>query len=107
MLTFYKDKQNHDSRLPDDAFVLCIQTSFQLAAFWHLGSGALSQHLHIISYYIIYLWFLTLKLIGRPKHVKYIMRQLLLVNSRQDNIDEPAKVCFDWLTRYTYASADP
>jgi hypothetical protein len=31
-LTFYKDKQDRapiNSRLPEDAFVLCIQTSFQ------------------------------------------------------------------------------
>ena len=41
-LTFYKDKQDRtpiDSRLPDDAFVLCIQTSFQLDAFQRLGNG--------------------------------------------------------------------
>ena len=39
---FDKDKQDHtliDSRLPEDAFVLCIQTSFQLDAFWCLGNG--------------------------------------------------------------------
>jgi hypothetical protein len=39
--TFYKDKQDlpsDDSEL-QDAFVLCIQTSFQLNAFQHLGSG--------------------------------------------------------------------
>jgi len=41
-LTFYKDKQDRaliDSRLPEDAFILCIQTSFQLDAFWRLGNG--------------------------------------------------------------------
>jgi len=41
-LTFYKDKQDRapiDSRLPDDAFVLCIQTSFQLDTFQRLGNG--------------------------------------------------------------------
>ena len=40
--TFYKDKQDlppNDSGLRRDAFVLCIQTSFQLDAFHHLGSG--------------------------------------------------------------------
>jgi hypothetical protein len=40
--TFYKDKQDRapiDSRLPEDAFVMCIQTSFQLDAFRHLGNG--------------------------------------------------------------------
>ena len=70
-------------------------------------SWALSQHLRIMSYYIVYLWFLALKLVDRPKHVKYITRQLLLANGGQDDIDEPAEVCFDWLARYTYASADP
>ncbi|KAF8272710.1 hypothetical protein EI94DRAFT_1717755 [Lactarius quietus] len=70
-------------------------------------SWALSQHLRVMSYYIVYLWFLALKLPDRPKHVTYIARQLLLANGGQDEIDEPAEVCFDWLARYTYASADP
>ena len=41
-LTFYKDKQDCtpiDSRLPEDAFILCIQTSFQLDTFQRLGNG--------------------------------------------------------------------
>ena len=38
-LTVYKDKQHHRSGLPDDAFVLCIQTSFQLDAFRRLGNS--------------------------------------------------------------------
>ena len=41
-LIFYKDKQDHapiDSRLPEDAFALCIQTSFQLDAFRCLGNA--------------------------------------------------------------------
>lgn len=38
-LTFYKDRQDRDSRLPEDAFVLCIQTDFQLDAFRRLGNG--------------------------------------------------------------------
>ena len=41
-LTFYKDNQDCTligSGLPEDAFVLCIQTSFQLDAFQRLGNG--------------------------------------------------------------------
>jgi len=41
-LIFYKDKQDCapiNSRLPEDAFVLCLQTDFQLDTYWHLGSG--------------------------------------------------------------------
>ncbi|THH31383.1 hypothetical protein EUX98_g2811 [Antrodiella citrinella] len=70
-------------------------------------SWALSQHVRIMSYYIVYLWFLAVKLPDRPHHIKYITRQLLLANDGKDEVDEPAEVCFDWLARYTYASADP
>ncbi|KAI0056865.1 hypothetical protein BV25DRAFT_1532763 [Artomyces pyxidatus] len=70
-------------------------------------SWALSQHLRIMSYYIVYLWFLAVKLPDRPRHVTYITRQLLLANEDREEVDEPAEVCFDWLARYTYASADP
>ncbi len=70
-------------------------------------SWALSQHVCIMSYYIVYLWFLAVKLPDRPRHIKYITRQLLLANEGRQEVDEPTEVCFDWLARYTYASADP
>ncbi|TFK47259.1 hypothetical protein OE88DRAFT_1686716 [Heliocybe sulcata] len=70
-------------------------------------SWALSQHVRIICYYVVYIWFLALKLPDRPRHVKFITRQLLLANEGRDQVDEPTEVCFDWLARYTYASADP
>ncbi|KAG6812620.1 hypothetical protein H0H92_001839 [Tricholoma furcatifolium] len=70
-------------------------------------SWALSQHVRILSYTIVYVWFLALKLPDRPKHVPYITRQLLIANEENDRIDDPTEVCFDWLARYTYASADP
>ncbi|TFY57027.1 hypothetical protein EVJ58_g7277 [Rhodofomes roseus] len=70
-------------------------------------SWALAQHVRIMSYYIVYLWFLAVDLPDRPRHIKYISRQLLLANEGNDEIDEPTEVCFDWLARYTYASADP
>ena len=41
-LIYYKDKQDSariNSRFPEDAYVLCIQTSFQLDAFRRLGNG--------------------------------------------------------------------
>lgn len=70
-------------------------------------SWALSQHVRIMSYYIVYLWFLAVNLQDRPRHVPFIVRQIQLANSEDEAIDEPAEVCFDWLARYTYASADP
>ncbi|KAF9477456.1 hypothetical protein BDN70DRAFT_881149 [Pholiota conissans] len=70
-------------------------------------SWALSQHVRILSYFVVYLWFLSVKLPDRPRHVRYITRQLLLANEGNTEVDEPTEVCFDWLARYTYGSADP
>jgi hypothetical protein len=70
-------------------------------------SFALSQHVLVVAYFIIYVWFLALDLEDRPKHVEFIARRLLLANEAKGYIDEPTEVCFDWLARYTYATADP
>jgi hypothetical protein len=70
-------------------------------------SWALSQHLRLVSYYTVYTWFLAVKLPDRPQHIPYITRQLLLANEGKEEVDEQTEVCFDWLARYTYASADP
>ncbi|KAH9477021.1 Tuberous sclerosis 2 protein-like protein [Psilocybe cubensis] len=70
-------------------------------------SWALSQHVRVLSYSAVYIWFLALKLPDRPRHIRYITRQLLLANEGNIEVDEPTEVCFDWLARYTYASADP
>ncbi|KAH8115123.1 hypothetical protein DFH11DRAFT_147335 [Phellopilus nigrolimitatus] len=68
---------------------------------------SLSQHVRVMSYSVLYIWFLALKLADRPRHIKFIARQLLLANEGRDDIDEPTEVCFDFLARYTYATADP
>ncbi|KAJ7724994.1 hypothetical protein DFH07DRAFT_854394 [Mycena maculata] len=70
------------------------------------SSWALSEHVRILSYYIVYVWFLAIKLPDRQKHVRYIARQLLIANEGRSELDGPTAVCFDWLERYTYASAD-
>lgn len=70
-------------------------------------SWALSQHVRILSYTVVYVWFLAVKLQDRPHHISYITRQLLLANEGKETVDDPTEVCFDWLARYTYASADP
>ncbi|KAF7310378.1 Rap-GAP domain-containing protein [Mycena chlorophos] len=72
-----------------------------------VGSWALSEHVRILSYYIVYVWFLALKVPDRKTHVPYISRQLFLANEKNETLDGPTEVCFDWLERYTYASADP
>lgn len=70
-------------------------------------SWAMSQYVRTISFYVVYVWFLAVKLPHRARHISYITRQLLLANEGKDDIDEPTEVCFDWLARYAYASADP
>jgi tuberous sclerosis protein 2 len=68
---------------------------------------ALFQYVRIISYYIVYIWFLAIKLPDRPRHINYIIRQVLIANEGKDQVDEASEVCFDWLARYTYATLDP
>lgn len=70
-------------------------------------SWAMSQYVRMISFYVVYVWFLAVRLPDRPRHIPYITRQLLLANEERFEVDEPTEVCFDWLARYTYASADP
>ncbi|GJJ09218.1 hypothetical protein Clacol_003440 [Clathrus columnatus] len=70
-------------------------------------SFALSQHVLVVAYYIIYVWFLAVPLPERPRHVEFLARRLLLANEAKGVVDEPTEVCFDWLARYTYATADP
>jgi tuberous sclerosis 2 len=70
-------------------------------------SFALSQHVLVIAYYIIYVWFLAVALPDRPNHVEFLTRRLLLANEAKGAVDEPTEVCFDWLARYAYATADP
>lgn len=73
---------------------------------------SLGQHVRIMCYSVLYMWFLTLKLEDRPHHVEHIVRQLCSANTEEGsddctNVDEPTEVCFDFLARYTYANADP
>lgn len=68
-------------------------------------SFALTQHVLVMTFNVIYTWFLAVDLEDRPKHVGYITRRVLLANNNV--LTEPAEVCFDWLARYTYASVDP
>lgn len=67
----------------------------------------LSQHVIGLAYYVIYIWFMALRLQQRPSHVGEIVRNILSARSTRVVVDEMAEVCFDWLARYTYGNADP
>jgi tuberous sclerosis protein 2 len=70
-------------------------------------SWAIAQHVRIMSYATLYIWFLSMDLADRPAHIPDITRGLLEANEGNAEVDEPTEVCFDWLARYTYSSADP
>jgi tuberous sclerosis protein 2 len=70
-------------------------------------SWALSQYVRILSFTVLYTWFLSLKLPDRPRHIRFIARQLLLANEGNAEVDDATEVCFDLLARCTYATADP
>lgn len=70
-------------------------------------SWALSQYVRILSFTVLYKWFLSLKLPDRPRHIRFIARQLLLANEGNAEVDDATEVCFDLLARCTYATADP
>lgn len=67
----------------------------------------LSQHVIGLAYYVIYIWFMALRLPQRPVHVSEIIRNILAARSQRMVVDEMAEVCFDWFSRYTYGNADP
>ncbi|KIY72954.1 hypothetical protein CYLTODRAFT_387821 [Cylindrobasidium torrendii FP15055 ss-10] len=69
-------------------------------------SWSLAQHVRILSFGTLYVWFLAVKMGDRPGHIPYITRQLLLANEGNGRMDDATEVCFDWLSRYAYGSAD-
>ncbi|EPQ27420.1 uncharacterized protein PFL1_04958 [Pseudozyma flocculosa PF-1] len=76
---------------------------------WRSNPAAfsLSQYVMMMAYYNISLWFMTLKISDRPKHVPYISRGLLLANEGLDKLSDQTETCFDFLARVTHSNADP
>ncbi|KAH9922333.1 uncharacterized protein BXZ73DRAFT_91620 [Epithele typhae] len=79
----------------------------QRALYVNFNESDFKMHVRIMSYYITYEWFLAVDMPDRHRHVSYIVRQLLLANGGKGDVDAATEVAFDWLARYTYASADP
>ncbi|PWN29304.1 hypothetical protein BDZ90DRAFT_236600, partial [Jaminaea rosea] len=72
---------------------------------------ALSQYVMMLAYYNISLWFMTLRLSDRAKHVPAITRGLLLAASEGGNdgggMPDNSEVCFDFLARFTHSNIGP
>lgn len=70
------------------------------------ASFTLSQYVMMLAYYCIALWFMSLRIGDRPKHVPYIARGLLLAHEGSSMGDQ-TEVIFDFLSRFTYSNAEP
>lgn len=67
------------------------------------NQGALSQYVLIMAYLVITIWFTSLPLRERRKHVSFIIQRLLSASSLGKGIDEQTFTCIDMLSRLTFA----
>ena len=70
-------------------------------------SFALAQHVLNTAFFVIYMWFMAIKLEDRARYVPFITKHLLIANSRKEQLEPTTEICFDWLARYAYSNADP
>jgi tuberous sclerosis protein 2 len=66
---------------------------------------SLTQYVLVSTFNVIYNWFMAVPIEERSKHIKFITMGILEASGNV--LSEPGEVCFDWLSRYTYASVDP
>lgn len=64
-------------------------------------SFSLSQHVLVLAYYVVYVWYLGIERSERQHYIPTISRFLWIANDSQTGTDEMTEVCFDWLKRYT------
>ncbi|MCO5558706.1 hypothetical protein L7F22_012292 [Adiantum nelumboides] len=61
------------------------------------ASFTLSQYVMMLAYYCIALWFMSLRIGDRPKHVAYIARGLLLAHEGRESLSDQTEVIFEFL----------
>ncbi|KAI8454938.1 tuberous sclerosis 2 [Phakopsora pachyrhizi] len=69
--------------------------------------AAFDQYVYLMAFYLIALWFVSLRLSDRKKYVTFITRKLIQACEGKQELDEMTEVCFDMLNRYTYSNAEP
>ncbi|KZT34420.1 hypothetical protein SISSUDRAFT_278241 [Sistotremastrum suecicum HHB10207 ss-3] len=69
-------------------------------------SFSLTQHVLVMTFNIIYVWFHVVNIGEQTTHIVDIKRRLKLA-SMDGGIEEPVEVCFDWLTQYTFGTLGP
>ena len=85
----------------------CIHNACDTRGLSDRESFALSQHVRVIVYYIIYNRFLAVALPDRPNYVQFLTWRLMLAHEDKCEINELTEVCFDRRARHAHASADP
>ncbi|KAI9269839.1 hypothetical protein BY458DRAFT_533694 [Sporodiniella umbellata] len=68
------------------------------------GQGALKQYVLVMAYMVITVWFTSIPLRERRKHVPFIIQRLLGGNVK--TIDEQTYTCIDMLSRFSFADVD-
>ncbi|KAI9802018.1 MAG: hypothetical protein M1825_003074 [Sarcosagium campestre] len=70
-------------------------------------SDDLPQYVFALAYHVITFWFMSLKLIERSKHVGWITKNLVSIDSMgHETIDEQSQVTIDMMQRVTYSDID-
>lgn len=69
--------------------------------------SAFQQYVYLMAYYIIAVWFVSLRLPERRRYVTFIVGKLISACHGHSFVDEAAEVCLDMIARYTYANAEP
>ncbi|KAI8391669.1 uncharacterized protein BYT42DRAFT_642099 [Radiomyces spectabilis] len=67
------------------------------------NQGALAQYVLIMAYLVITIWFTSVPLRERRKHVPFIIQRLLGGNALGKTIDEQTFTCIDMLSRFSFA----
>ncbi|KEI38644.1 uncharacterized protein L969DRAFT_87857 [Mixia osmundae IAM 14324] len=68
--------------------------------------NAFSQYVFHLAFYVIDLWFMSIRLSMRPLFVAFIVGRLYRANQDGPELDEASQVCMDMLARYAHHSAD-
>lgn len=66
----------------------------------------LPQYVLTLAYNVLTTWFLSLRLVERPKYVSWIIRGLVL-HDHSNQVDEQSEACIDMLQRFTFSERDP
>ena len=68
---------------------------------------AFSQYVFHLAFYVIDLWYMSLKQPQRRQYVPFITNKLVQACEARGSLDEPSEVCLDMIARYAYSNVDP